>query len=479
MGRVLIVLAFCLIAWPSYSQERALHDFVSASFMTHASISLCVKDADSGATIIEYNPGQSLIPASVMKLITSGVALEMLGPDHYFSTVLGYTGSLNRRTGRLSGSIVIRGGGDPALGSPYFSDHYQDIAGSWLAGISSTGIKKITGSVITDDSYYDYLPVPATWLWEDMGNYYGAGVYGLSMFDNTEEIHMATHCDSSGVTITGLVPPGYSSVFTNRLLSLGASDEGYVFAAPYSDYGWLAGTVPSGREDFILKASIADPPLFAAGILTRKLEGAGIKVSGKPSTVRLQGTGVNGQIKVISEISSPPLSEIIEVLNHESVNLYAETLLKELGKVFRKDGTTASGSAVVTEFLQKAGIKTDGLFLEDGSGLSPRDAINSEALADYLIYMRNHGSYFQLFYNSLPEAGKNGTLRTCFRDPAFEGRLRAKSGSMSRVRCYAGYMTSISGNNLVFSVLVNNFSGTSQDVIAAIEVLMKEIILYK
>ena len=190
MLRISLFIPLLLITCLAYSQERAIQLFLSDSSMMHASVSLCIKDADNGKTISDYNPDRSLIPASVMKLITSGIALELLGPQHNFKTIVGYTGLLNKRTGRLSGNIIIRGGGDPALGSEYFEDHYQDFLNRWVIEIKKTGIKSVDGKVITDDSYFDFLPVPAKWQWEDIGNYYGAGVYGLSVFDNTVEIHL-------------------------------------------------------------------------------------------------------------------------------------------------------------------------------------------------------------------------------------------------------------------------------------------------
>ena len=189
--------------------------------MIHASVSLCIKDADNGEIITEYNSDKSLIPASVMKLITSGVALELLGPQYTFKTIIGYTGSLNKRTGRLSGNIVIKGGGDPALGSEYFRDHYQDFIDRWVSEIKKTGIKRVDGRVITDDSYYDFLPVPAKWQWEDIGNYYGAGVYGLSVFDNTVEIHLQTSSESIPVSNYRYSPGEYRYDFENRLIASG------------------------------------------------------------------------------------------------------------------------------------------------------------------------------------------------------------------------------------------------------------------
>ena len=154
-------------------------------------------------------------------------------------------------------------------------------------------------------------------------------------------------------------------------------------------------------------------------------------------------------------------------------------MVKELGKMFRNNGSLASGGDVIREFLMNASIETDGMFIEDGSGLSPGNAINSEGLTNFLIYMKNRGKYFTEYYRSLPEAGKEGTLKSYFKDPAFESRMSAKSGSMTRVRCYAGYFTTNSGRNMAFSILVNNYREPYQKIISGIEDIIREIILYK
>jgi serine-type D-Ala-D-Ala carboxypeptidase/endopeptidase (penicillin-binding protein 4) len=428
---------------------------------------------------MEFNSGKSLIPASVMKLITSAAALELLGPQYTFKTIIGYTGSIKKRSGKLTGNIVIQGGGDPALGSKYFPEYYQDFLNKWVMEIKKLGIKKITGKVITDDSYFDFLPVPAKWLWEDVGNYYGAGAYGLSVFDNTCEIHLKTSSDSSRLVITEIVPTDCRYEFSNWLVAAGTSDEGYVFAAPYSTNGWLAGTIPVNMEDFVLKASIADPPLLIAKMLNKNLETSGISISGDPATIRLEHNNLSENVVPITETISPPLTDIIEVLNHESVNLFAEHLIKELGKKFKDTASTATGVEVIRDFLYDAGIEKDGMFIEDGSGLSPLNAINSGGLVNLLFYMKRRGKYFPEYLSSLPEAGKEGTLKNNFRDPVFDSRLKAKSGSMTRVRSYAGYITTVSGKNMVFSIIINNYTGPSLKVVSGIEEIIKEIILNK
>jgi D-alanyl-D-alanine carboxypeptidase/D-alanyl-D-alanine-endopeptidase (penicillin-binding protein 4) len=461
----------------SFSQDKSSETLRADSALMHASVSLCVANAETGDIIIDYNSGTSLMPASVMKVITSAAALEMLGPGYTFKTRVGYTGSLNKRTGKLRGNIIVSGGGDPALGSKYFSDHYGNFLTTWVSEIKKAGIKRIRGKVIADDSYYDYLPVPAKWLWEDEGNYYGAGAYGLSAYDNTYEIHFQTFSGNFPMTIKEIVPDECRIELTNFLAASGTTDEGYVFAAPYSANGWLAGTIPINQDDFVLKGSITDPPLLLAKMVNNRLKSSGIRTSGIPTTSRLDKKSSVKNIVPITETNSPPLCDIIGVLNHESVNLFAEHLIKELGKKFKKIGSTASGAEVINGFLKNSGIDTNGIFIEDGSGLSPLDAITTRELVHLLVYMKNSGKYFTEYYASLPDAGRNGTLKNYFKDPLFDSRLKAKSGSMTRVRSFAGYFTTLSGKNMAFSIIINNYSGSSKKIISGIEDNIREFIL--
>lgn len=477
MPKKLLVVFFLLVSILLTGQEKALNLLLADSSMVSSSVSLCILNAVNGETVYEFHPGESLVPASVLKLVTTSAALELIGPEYRFKTIIGYTGNLNKRTGRLTGEIVIKGGGDPALGSEYFKDHYRNFLKNWITEIRKLGINKIEGRIIVDDSRYDYQPVPAKWLWEDAGNYYGAGAYGLSIYDNKFEIHLKTSGDGSIPEITAIVPDQWRHELSNQLIASGNTDKGYVFSAPYNDYGWLAGSIPVNREDYVLNASIMDPPLLLAKLFDSMLDSAGIAVSGDPSTTRIEKKLPGDEPVIIAEVISPPLGDIIEVLNHESVNLYAEHLIKEIGKTYVNKGTTKAGIEVLYRFLKDSGVNSDGIFLEDGSGMSPMDALTSRGLAEILLFMKRKASYFTEFYNSLPDAGKEGTLKNYFKNPVFDSNLKAKSGSMTRVQNYAGYFKTISGNEMAFSILVNNFSGSSKRIITGIEEILLETIL--
>jgi D-alanyl-D-alanine carboxypeptidase/D-alanyl-D-alanine-endopeptidase (penicillin-binding protein 4) len=477
MIRKLLLVPALMVSLAVSAQKGAIEQFLSDTSMAHASVSVCFIDAKTGEVVTDYNCERSLSQASVMKLITTAAALEKLGPEYTFKTIVGYSGKIKKGSKTLDGNIIIKGGGDPALGSEKFPDYYDHLLDKWVEEVTRLGIKRITGRVITDDSNYDYEPVPSNWNWGDMGNYYGAGVYGLSVFDNTLKIHFKTGDEGSLPLLLKIEPSDNDMVFENFLKASGSTDQGYVYSSPYYNKGWISGTIPVNREDFILKASITDPPLFTARLLTDKLKSGGINIKLPASTTRLMPGERTVSITEITTASSPALSAIVEVLNHESVNLYAEHLLKEMGKVFKGEGTTSAGTSVVKEFLDSIGIDSRGMFIEDGSGLSPQDAVNSKGLAMLLFHMKKESKAFDQYYNSLPEAGKNGTLKNVFKDSVFDSRLKAKSGSLTRVRSYAGYFTTMSGKEMIFSIIVNNYSGPSRTVISGIEAIIKEFIL--
>jgi D-alanyl-D-alanine carboxypeptidase/D-alanyl-D-alanine-endopeptidase (penicillin-binding protein 4) len=477
MNRILTLFFLILIPVILQSQQSQIARFLSDSSMSHSSVSLCIIDADSGTIISQYNGGLSLTQASILKLITTAVALEKLGKNYQFKTDAGYTGEISKSRKSLKGDIIIKGGGDPSLGSENFPEYYKDFIDKWVQDFKALGIRKVTGRIIVDDSYFDYEPVPAGWGWDDLGNYYGAGAYGLSIYDNTLQIHFKTGGEGSYPVITSMVPEGSGIELKNYLTSSGSTDNGYIYLAPYTNTGWISGTIPVDKEDFILKGSIPDPPLFLANAFYKKLKYAGIKVKGTPFTGRVLPILKTDNFISVSQTLSPPLSAIIDVLIHKSVNLYAEHLIKQLGKVCKNSGTTLAGTEVIKQFLDSAGINTKGMFIEDGSGLSTRDAVNSSEMTKLLLFMKNKSRYFDDYFSSLPEAGKNGTLKNYFKDQVFDSRLRAKSGSLTRVRSFAGYFKTISGKDMIFCIIVNNYNGPSRGIISGIEEILKEIIL--
>ena len=477
--KMLIVLAIFVLPAQLFSQiDNAIDDYVSDTAFRNAGISICIRDVSTGEILASYNEEMALTSASLMKLVTTGSSLEILHPDYRYYTRLGFVGTLNK--GTLTGNIIIKGGGDPALGSEYFEDHYGDFIKKWANSIAGAGIKKIDGRVIADASIFAYSPAAPGWSWSDLGNYYGAGVYGLSAYDNIYRIYFKTGKSGTVPELISLNPEIPGLIINNQLKSEGQSDRGYVYLPPYGNYAEIKGTIPVKRDSFVLKASIPNPPYLLAYLLNRELKNFGIEISDQPTTLKdykqylddsLLGTAV-----VTYQEVSPPLSEIIKVTNLESVNLFAETMAWTLD--YEDTGFEMAylkgGLKVIDEFLKSNNVNTSGLYMTDGSGLSRSNAISSSFISSFLVYMTSKASYGEIFKESLAIPGE-GTLEPYFLAPELKNNLKAKSGTVSRVRNYAGYLKAKSGRELAFGILSNNFDCTSHEVSKRVEKLLIEV----
>jgi len=462
--------------------DSYFNEFISDTVFRHAGISICLRDGESGEIIAGYNQNMALGSASLMKLVTTSTALELLGPGFLFTTHVGYVGDLNRSDSILNGHIIIRGGADPTLLSEYFPDHNPDLFEMWKMALLECGIRKVEGSIVSDAKIFDYHPAVSGWAWADIGNYYGAGPHGLTVRDNMYRIHFKTGIEGSKPELLSMEPEIHGLLVDNLLTSYGTTDNGYVYLEPYGKYAIIRGQIPAGREDFILKAAMPDPPLFLAETFSEYLTDAGFIISGKPTTLRLSAslaTEFQNTPKSLCITSySPPLKDIIGVTNCESVNLFAEHMIKYLGYAGTKleGASKTSGIKVVETFLESILPGYSGLYMTDGSGLSRSNAMSTSFITSLLHYMKENTGYSDIFFNSLAKAGEEGTLEYYFRDPVFRDNLRAKSGTSTRIRNYAGYFTCSSGKQVVFAVMTNNFDCSPSDVTGKVESLLAAII---
>ena len=458
-----------------YTQEQFELDlWASQELLEHASIGVCMQDAQTGEVISNYESQKSLVPASTLKLLTTGAALDLLGADFHFETKFAYTGEI--RNDSLLGDLIVIGGGDPALGSEYFKDHYlkTHFLDIWVDSLKQNDIHFISGDIIVDASVYEQQLIPNTWVWEDIGNYFGAGACGLSVYDNLYEIHLSSP-DTAGLQtqILSTIPKIPEIAFDNQVLSSDINrDRAYVFGSPLDNERVLRGTIPKGKSDFVVKASVPNPPYLLGWQLKHKIEEEGIVVEG--------GIEVNFQQGKICEATllantfSPALIDIIRVTNHESVNLFAEHLLKHIAYIESGIGSTEEGVKVITNFWKDKGIDATGLFMADGSGLSRFNAITAKQMVEVLDYMKNESENGDEFINSLPTV-PNGTLYYFHAENFPDNSLYAKSGSMTRVRSFAGQLRTKSGREILFSVFLNNFTCSQSKAIRTIEDLLVKV----
>lgn len=471
-----VTILFFLFFRPisSFSQSLENHLFVNKFLLNEAlngaSIGLVVDDLSENKTLISVNPDLLLAPASVTKIVTSAVAFELLGSDFKFKTLVGYSGTIDEKDGILSGNWVIRGNGDPTTESAKFEKNSVSVIAKMVGLMDSLKIKTVDGDIILDLSLFEQQTIPGTWTWEDIGNYYGAVPAALNILDNTIKLSFNSPSAIGKATqLVSILPNLENMEWKNEVLSSSINqDMAYVYGSPWDTQRVIRGTIPAGRQGFEVKASMPNPPSVFGNLLTAKMLEAGISLRGEIKCI--YETQVEAQY--ISEMVSPSLTEICKVLNHESVNLIGESLILQLALQKNGKGVHDDGLQTLQEYLETHIFKSP-FFIADGSGLSRYNALSARELNDLLKFM-HHSSNGTKFKSTLPNAGA-ATLRS-FDTKKFPARtLRCKSGSITRVRAYSGYLTGKSGNELAFTVMVNNFSGTSRNVFIAIEELLHQI----
>jgi serine-type D-Ala-D-Ala carboxypeptidase/endopeptidase (penicillin-binding protein 4) len=448
--------------------------FSEAVFPANTSWSIYVADALTGEVISDKDGSLNLAPASVMKLIPTAAALKLLGEDYRFTTSLAFSGKLNQKKGELVGNIIIIGGGDPMLGSPNYINTYGDVIGNWVSSVKGAGIKKIKGDIIADASVYDYQPVPGGWEWEDVGNYYGAGIHGLNYMNNSFSIYLQSKGEGTTPVIDSVESAGRFLKINNYLVARGYSDKGIVYSSPYLSEITLGGVV-SANSHIILKAAIPDPPLATAQLLRERLISGGINITGVATTRRVESSN-DSLMEMLSTTISPSLKEMITTTNQESINLFAGQLCKHLGLIYRDESSFDAGMEVIKSLLDTINIPTNKIILADPSGLSRNNAVSAEFMTGLLRYIYN-SQYKETFISSMPVSGVSGTLKKYFSDDLLKERVIAKTGSMSQVRSLAGYVTASSGRVMVFTIIVNGFTAPDRDITGSIEEIIKSIII--
>lgn len=449
--------------------------------MKPARWSFVVQEVQSGKKLINHNGQETMLPASTLKTATSAAALGILGEHFRFNTFLEYDGEIN--DGVLKGNLYIRGGGDPTLGSDRFGDATDKsiLLAKAATVVKAKGIRKIEGDVIGDASIFEDAMIPVNWVWNDIGNYYGAGASGLSFNENTYYVYFKPS-DQVGERADFLrTEPAMPEIqFVNEMTTgkRGSGDQGYIFGAPYDNLRFLRGSIPQGKDEFYIKGSIPDPAWFAAYSLKNALQHDSVMITGSVTTLRkLKLTGhapEKGNRQLLYTHQSPKLKEIVYWLNKKSVNLYGEHLLKAMGYHDFGEGSCDAGIKAEMAWWKSKGVDTDGMHLMDGSGLSRYNGITANQLCGMLRY-NTRQTWFESFYESLPIAGlasDPGTMRYMCKNTAAANNLRGKSGYISRVRAYTGYVDTQSGKRLCYAMMGNNFTCKASQMRKMFEVLM-------
>ena len=476
--KLIISSFFSFLLTLGYSQtiqdlKNEVSKLVADLDLKNASISFYAIDLTNNQVVAGLNSNKSLVPASTTKLVTTASALEILGGDTRFKTQILHTGSIDTLCRVLNGDIIIKGGGDPSLGAERYSKHYGDFINQWAIKIKALGIDSINGRVIGDASCFTSQTTPSTWIWGDLGNYYGASPSGLSIYENTCKVEFESGKKNGDSTIITCVMPFVPEFnIENEVKSTNTKkDESYFYGAPFQVNRIVKGGIPLNKKGFDVKSSIPDPSLLAAFELDMEMRMMGVKLKDKYTTRRILEFDGDEETRLITKTYSPKLTDIINQTNTYSINLYAEHLLNLIGLKVYKSGDPESGTTAITNFWKGKGIDVEGLYLNDGSGLSRFNAISAMHLVSILEYMKKSENYNE-FYNSLPIAGRSGTIRSIGKKTFAENNLRAKSGYMTRARSYAGYVTTKSKRELAFALIVNNYNCTPYEMKKKMESLM-------
>ena len=410
--------------------------------LQHALIGFYVSDK-AGKIVFEKNADIGMAPASTLKILTSVSSFELLGKDYQFKTQIAIDGEISKDG--VGGNLYFIGGGDPTLGSTRWASTRSNIIVQKIRKIlADKKIKQIQGGIFIEEKHFSYPPLPQGWIWEDIGNYYGAGAWGLNWMENKYAVHLASATDiGKPASIVFTSPLSFSKQITNQIISAakGTGDNAYLFSAPYSEKIFATGTIPAGESNFIIYGAMPEPGKVFLDDMQVALADIILK---RPVVSK----GFESAIStVIGTVYSPPLDSINYWFLKESVNLFGEALINNIAFEKGKNASTAAGVDIVRNFWTKNGLEKSAIKIIDGSGLSPANRITPKALVHVLSFAKGRG-WFNSFYHALPEM--NG--------------IKMKSGYIGGVRSYAGYVKSKSGEEYTFAFIINNFDGAASSV---------------
>ena len=453
-----IYLGFGLLASViSFGQKQA--DRLAAAFKTfetdtqfkHAIISLYVVDSKTGKPLFDKNSQVGLAPASCLKVITSAAAFELLGKDYRYKTELRYSGYIKDTV--LRGNLYLLGYGDPTLGSwRYDGTGEQTLLTRWLGVLEQKKIKSMRHFIV-DDSRFSSQLIPGGWVWEDVGNYYGAGAGALNWRENQFDIILKAG-DESGkyVEVVKKYPSNYAGPFINELKTAvkGSGDNTNIYLPVGNDEWLLTGTIPAGEKKFKISGAIQDPSSFLWEEFTRSLDSVKIELNWVEKKYLVKKNELFDRTKKIDTLHmelldryfSPPLDSINYWFLQKSINLYGEAFVKTIAYEKTGFGATDTGINIIKDFWNKNGIEKSALHIIDGSGLSPANRVTTNALVTVMQFAKKQ-NWFSSFYSALPE--QNG--------------IKMKSGYIGGVRSYTGYIKSKSGAEYTFAFIINNYDG--------------------
>ena len=467
MKRGLLFFLCCIIYAIGFSQplteilSNAISQLQKDEQFKHAIISMYVVESKSGTLVYDKNSQLGLAPASCQKLVISASAFELLGKHFSYKTSI-YLDTIHNDPGRsakYNGLLIIRGSGDPTLGSwRYPSANPEIILEKWCKAIRELGLIALDGSVLAEDADRpgESNNVPDGYIWQDIGNYYATTASLLNWKENQYDIRFRSGSPGTNTTIISIDPPLTGLKFNNEVISgeNGSGDNAYIYCAPYSGMAFIKGTIPPYKTAFTISGSMPDP----VAVLDSEFNDALARYN-VPLTNGIQHFFSLSKWKYNADYDryaielpgtahySPELDSINYWFLKKSVNLYGESLVKTIGKQKTNSFSTAAGLEQIKKYWKERGIEPSALHIIDGCGLSPANRVTTSAMVS-IIQFASRQDWFPSFYEALPEI--NG--------------LKMKDGYIGGVRSFTGYVKNKNGREYSFSFIVNNFDGSAATV---------------
>ncbi|MEZ5418932.1 MAG: D-alanyl-D-alanine carboxypeptidase/D-alanyl-D-alanine-endopeptidase [Vicinamibacterales bacterium] len=462
---------------PTRTRAEVLADtldaILAAPAFERASVGVAVRSLDTGATLFRRHGQTWLVPASTMKVLTAVAAAERLGWGFRFETRLVATGPIV--DGVLDGDLMVVGTGDPTINPRHPAR--ADAFDRWADALRARGIRRINGHVIGDDHAVAAPGLGIGWAWDDLLEDYGAAYGALQYRDSVVEVTMGPGVTPGAPAVVYLSPANHGLlVDVQAVTSAEGTTPSLVLRRPLGTrFLEVDGQAPLGSTAMTRPVAVANPTVYFASELKATLQRRGIVVDGRGMDIDEESDpprAADGTLLLVDQ--SAPLAEIARQMLEWSLNNYAESLLVALDQT--PPATDADGLAALRETLSDLGVPPGSYSTRDGSGLSRNDYLSADALVAVLAGAWNRPSLRGTLKGALPVAGGDGTLGRRLRGTPGEGRVFAKTGSMSNVRSLAGYVDTAAGEPLAFAIITNGFDVPAREIDARVDELLLALV---
>jgi D-alanyl-D-alanine carboxypeptidase/D-alanyl-D-alanine-endopeptidase (penicillin-binding protein 4) len=463
--------ALLIAAVASQSQgpvlTRALDEIFAAPALERALIGVRIESLRDGL-LYEKNGGKLVVPASNMKLLTLAVAAERLGWDYTFETRLETAGPIE--AGTLRGDLIVTGTGDPSIMAS--APGPAALFDAWADALLKAGIRRVSGRLIGDDSAFDDVGLGAGWSWDYAVAAYAAPTGALNYNENIVAVRVTPGAVEGAAAKIEITPAGHHLEVTNDVRTGASASPASLDLSrfPGSTTLTVRGSVPLGGRPVVRTAAVDNPTVFFTDALRLALASRGIAVAGGAWDIDdVPDAPAPDRRKLLARRDSLPLSSLGGYFMKESQNFYGETFLKAIGRAPGREGSAASGRRAVRDTLAEMGIGADSFVMYDGSGLSRYDYVTADAIVTLLKHVWQDESLRGPFLAALPVGGYDGTLDTRMKGPPLAGRVQAKTGTIANMRALSGFLTTDSGEKIVFSIIANHFTAPNSEIDAIAE----------